>query len=133
LRAFDEVEEVLVGVAEEEDAAAADGDTVRVGKGDALFFQLGAGGLDGGNAEGEVAEAGAGVVGGVGGGGVAGINFDHEAAGQGEEVGGGGLAIVENEFGFEDFHIPIFQGGGVEGREAEVFDAVFHGGEFKGK
>jgi len=126
--ALGEVEEIAFEVGEKLDLAVALGGAGWFGEHDAALFQFGAGGGEGGDAQGQVAEAGEFVVAAFGERGLGGVEFQPGAAGEFDEAGQGVLAVLPNGTGTEDAFVPVFQGQRVGGGNGDVFEGKVHGG-----
>lgn len=125
-RALDEMEEIVLRIAEEQHASAAARGFDGVGELHAARFERGAGGFDGIDPERHVPPASERVDGCLLQGQFGLVDFEHEPAGETEKEGGRRLAIVENQFGAENAEVPVLQRQGIAGGQAEVFDGELH-------
>jgi hypothetical protein len=117
------MEEVAFGILEKKDAPAAAGRPGLFGELDAALFEFGFGVVQGIDAERDMPPAGDVVDGGLGDGGFAGVNLDHDVPIQAQERHG---RVFKRDARAEDADVPVFQCLWIACGQAEMFDGELH-------
>ena len=120
------MEQVALGILEEEHAAAAGRRLDVLGEADAPDFKFCPRGGDGIHPQGYVPPAVQLVVAGLRQREIAGVDFDHDPARQGDEEGGRSLVFAESDAPPQRAQIPIFERYGVSCRQSQMFYGEFH-------